>query len=413
MLRVEGRIANHDREFEGAIEINTETGLIELVGPRTGNSDLDLSGQIIFPGFGDLHIHAREDASQSQVYQEDFATISAAAIHGGVTHVADMPNNPVAPVDDARYAEKEKLTAKSAVHVTLYAGIGPETSPLLRHVPYKAFMGPSVGDLFFASQEQLEEVIAKYSGKNVSFHCEDPAILRESKGAATHELRRPARAEIAATEFALYLIERYDLTGKLCHYSTKGGLEKIAAAKARGARVTAEVAPHHLFFDDTMLTDENRLRLQMNPPLRGREDRLALIAALREGMVDYLATDHAPHTLDEKMNGRSGVPHLDTYGAFATWLMAEHGFSAKDIARVCAYNPGNFVKEFLPPGFGKGFGVIEPGYVGSLTILDPNAPFTVRREEMKTKCGWSPFEGYTLPGRVTYTILKGKVYPTG
>ena len=411
MLRLEGRIANFDREFEGAVEINTETGLIEHVGPRTGKSDLDLGGQIIFPGFGDLHIHARDDVSESQVYKEDFATISAASIHGGVTHVADMPNNPVAPVDDERYAAKEKLTAKSAVHVTLYAGIGPETNPLTRQGPYTAFMGPSVGDLFFASQEQLEGVIARYRGKNVSFHCEDPAILRESKGAATHALRRPARAEITATEFALYLIERYDLVGKLCHYSTRGGLEKIAAAKARGVRVTAEVTPHHLFFDETMLTDENRLWLQMNPPLRGREDRLALIAALREGLVDYVATDHAPHTIEEKMEGVSGVPHLDTYGAFATWLMAEHGFSARDIARVCAYNPGSFVKEFLPQGFGKGYGVIEPGYVGSLTILDPDAPWLVRREEMKTKCGWSPFEGYTLPGRVTYTVLQGKVYP--
>jgi len=411
MLRVEGRIANHDREFDGAIEINTETGLIEHVGPRTGKSDLDLSGQIIFPGFGDLHIHAREDASRSQVYQEDFATVSAAAIHGGVTHVADMPNNLQAPVDDAKYAEKEKLTAKSAVHVTLYAGIGPETSPLKRHAPYKVFMGPSVGDLFFSSREQLENVIAKYRGKNVSFHCEDPAILQVNKNAATHEQRRPASAEISATEFALYLIERYDLIGKLCHYSTKGGLEKIAAVKKRGLRVTAEAAPHHLFFDDTMLTDENRQWLQMNPPLRGKEDRLALIAALREGLVDYLATDHAPHTTEEKMNGRSGVPHLDTYGAFATWLMAEHGFSAMDIARVCSYNPGSFVNEFLPAGFGSGFGVIAPGYVGSLTILNPNAPTVIRREELKTKCGWSPFEGYKLPGRVTYTILKGNVYP--
>jgi dihydroorotase len=415
MLRVKGRIANHDREFEGAIEINTETGLIEQVGPATGKSDLDLRGQIIFPGFGDLHIHAREDASMSHVIQEDFTTISAAAIHGGVTHVADMPNNPVAPVDDAKYAEKEKLTVKSAVHVTLYAGIGPETNPLLRHVPYKAFMGPSVGDLFFSSREQLEKVIAKYRGKNVSFHCEDPAILEESKGAATHEQRRPAKAEIAATEFALYLIERYGLIGKLCHYSTKGGLEKIAAAKARGVRVTAEAAPHHLFFDDTMLTDGNRLWLQMNPPLRGREDRLALIAALRDGLVDYLATDHAPHFREDKMGGRSGVPHLDTYGAFATWLMAEHRFSSRDIARVCAFNPGAFVKEFLPTGlgrgFGNGYGVIEPGYFGSLTILNPDAPTVVRREELKTKCGWSPFEGYTLPGRVTYTVLGGKVYP--
>jgi dihydroorotase len=411
MLRLEGRIANHDREFEGAIEINTETGLIEHVGPKTGKSDVDLDGQILFPGFGDLHIHAREDVSQSQIYKEDFATVSAASIHGGLTHVADMPNNPVAPVDDAKYVEKEKLTAKSAVHVTLYAGIGPETEPLRRHVPYKAFMGPSVGDLFFASQEQLEGVIARYRGQNVSFHCEDPVILRESLGAATHEQRRPARAEITATEFALYLIEKYELIGKLCHYSTGGGLKKIAAAKARGVRVTAEATPHHLFFDDTMLTDENRLWLQMNPPLRGREDRLALIEALRTGLVDYVATDHAPHTIEEKMEGVSGVPHLDTYGAFATWLMAEHGFSAMDIARVCAYNPGAFVREFLPGGFGNGYGVVEPGYVGSLTILDPKAPFIVRREEMKTKCGWSPFEGYILPGRVTYTVLQGKVHP--
>jgi dihydroorotase len=411
MLRLEGRIANHDREFEGAIEINTETGLIEHVGPRTGRSDLDLDGQIIFPGFGDIHIHARDDVSQSQVYKEDFATISAASIQGGVTHVADMPNNPVAPVDDERYAAKERLTAKSAVHVTLYAGIGPETNPLQRHVPYKAFMGPSVGDLFFASQEQLEGVIARYRGKNVSFHCEDPAILRESTGEPTHEQRRPARAEITATEFALYLIERYELVGKLCHYSTKGGLEKIAAAKARGVRVTAEATPHHLFFDDSMLTEENRLWLQMNPPLRGREDRLALIEALRDGLVDYVATDHAPHTMEEKMEGVSGVPHLDTYGAFATWLMAEHGFSTQDVARVCAWNPGVFVKEFLPEGFGRGYGAVAPGYVGSLTVLNPNAPYVVRREAMKTKCGWSPFEGYTMPGRVTYSVLQGKVYP--
>jgi dihydroorotase len=411
MLRLEGRIANHDRVFDGAIEIDTNTGLITHVGPKTGASDLDLGDAIIFPGFGDLHIHAREDVSQSQVYKEDFATVSAASIHGGVTHVADMPNNPVAPVDDARYAEKEKLTAKSAVHVTLYAGIGPETKPLTRHVPYKAFMGPSVGDLFFASQEQLEGVIAGYRGCNVSFHCEDPAVLRESKGAATHEQRRPARAEITATEFALYLIERYELVGKLCHYSTKDGLAKIAAAKARGVRVTAEATPHHLFFDDTMLTDENRLWLQMNPPLRGREDRLALIEALRSGLVDYIATDHAPHTPAEKLEGVSGVPHLDTYGAFATWLMAEHSFTAQDIARVCAYNPGLFVKEFLPGSFGKGYGVVEPGYVGSLTVLQPDSPVTIERSAMKTKCGWSPFEGYTLPGRVLTTVSRGKVYP--
>jgi len=410
MLRVEGRIANHDREFDGAIEIDTDTGLIQSVGPCTGQSDLDLSGYIIFPGFGDIHIHAREDAGGSQTYKEDFTTISAAAIHGGVVQVADMPNNPVAPIDDASYSVKEQLTEKSAVTITLYAGIGPQTRPLNRHVPYKAFMGPSVGDLFFSSKQQLEDVIANYSGRNVSFHCEDPVILEANKHATLHELKRPASAEISATEFALYLIEKYELIGKLCHYSTRDGLPLIAAAKARGVKVTCEATPHHLFFDTTMITPENRQWLQMNPPLRGAEDRVALIAALKSGLVDYVATDHAPHTLDEKMAGASGVPHLDTLGAFATWLMAEHNFSTADIARVFSYNPGRFVREFLPGNLGNGFGSIEPGYVGSLTVLDSKKPYLVTRESVKTKCGWSPFEGYTLPGSVRYTVIRGRVY---
>jgi dihydroorotase len=271
-------------------------------------------------------------------------------------------------------------------------------------------MGPSVGDLFFSSQAQLEEVIAQYRGKNVSFHCEDPVILAAHAGEATHEQRRPAAAEVTATEFALYLIETYELQGKLCHYSTGGGLEKIRAAKERGVRVTAEVTPHHLFFDDSMLTEENRLALQMNPPLRGPADRVAMIAALKSGLINYIATDHAPHTLEEKAKGVSGVPLLDTYGAFATWLMAEHGFTAAEIARVCAYHPGQFVREFLPDGFGKGYGVVAAGYVGSLTILDLHTPWTVGRDEMKTKCAWSPFEGFTFPGRVRATVECGRVY---
>ena len=413
MLRVEGRIANEDTEFDGAIEIDTKTGLIASVGAREGRSDLNTEGCLIFAGFGDLHVHAREDVSKREMYKEDFASASAAAIHGGVTHFADMPNNPVAPIDDASYAAKEKLTVGAAVHITLYGGIGPGTRPLVRAVPYKAFMGPSVGELFFSSAQQLEETIARYRGCNVSFHCEDPLILDSSRGAATHEQRRPAKAEVSATRFALQLIERYELQGKLCHFSTGEGLKDVIAAKARGVKVTCEVTPHHLFFDDTMLNDDNRLWLQMNPPLRGREDRLAMIEALRAGEIDYLATDHAPHSLGEKGKGTSGVPHLDTYGAFTTWLMTEHGFTAQEIARVCAANPGRFVKPYLPQSYGKGFGRVEEGYVGSLTMLDLTKPYVVTRESLKTKCGWSPFEGVSFLGGVRHTVVRGRVYSQG
>ncbi len=411
VLRVEGQLVHEARTEEGAVEIDLASGLITHVGERAGRSDLDVEGCLIFAGFGDVHIHAREDTSGEEMHKEDFVTMSAAAIHGGVTHVADMPNNHVPPIDGASYAAKLTLVGRAAVHVTLYAGIGPETSPLSRNVPYKAFMGPSVGELFFRSPEQLEQVIAKYRGCNVSFHCEDPLLLEQHKSEALHERRRPAAAEVSATEFALRLIERYELVGKLCHFSTREGLEKIRAARARGVRVRCEVTPHHLYFDDSMLDTANRLALQMNPPLRSREDRLAMIEALRVGEIDYLATDHAPHTLDEKAQGVSGVPHLDTYGAFTTWLMAEQGFTAQDVARVCAANPGAFVREFLPADCGEGFGRIAEGYVGSLTIIDPRTPTTVRREDMQTKCAWSPFEGVTFPGSVCATVVRGRVYP--
>ena len=410
MLRIEGTIVNHDGQTQGAIEINPATGLIESVGKPKKSSDLDTTGCLIFPGFGDLHVHSREDASGTQNYKEDFLTMSEAAIAGGVVHVADMPNNPVAPIDDEKYAAKKLLTEKSLINVTLYAGIGPQTQPLKIRVPYKAFMGPSVGDLYFSSQEQLEQTIKRYEGQNVSFHCEDPVILEANKNAPTHEAQRPSSAELTATDFALHLIEKYNLTGKLCHYSIKEGLPKIKAAKARGVSVTVEATPHHLFFDDTQLTDSNRKWLQMNPPLRSPEDRLALIDALRSGDIDYLATDHAPHTIEEKEKGTSGVPHLDTYTAFATWLMFEHNFTSSDIARVCSYNPGRFVNEFLPDSLGKGFGVVAPGYVGSLTIVDRRYPHTIDRGAIKSKSGWSPFEGMTMPGRAKFTIVRGKVY---
>ena len=146
-------------------------------------------------------------------------------------------------------------------------------------------------------------------------------LLEQHRAAPTHEGRRPPECELSATRFALGLIEKYGLTGKLCHYSVGQGLPLIRDAKARGLAVTAEVTPHHVFFDTAMLTNANRPWMQMNPPLRGPADRAALLEALRDGTADYLATDHAPHTIADKEQGMSGQPHLDTYGPFVTWLL--------------------------------------------------------------------------------------------
>ncbi|MCH7687937.1 MAG: amidohydrolase family protein [Planctomycetes bacterium] len=403
---VAGRLVSPQRVWSGQIRIEEET--IVEVGDQLGTPDVEFHDDcLIFAGMGDIHIHARDDVSLQEVHKEDFCTVSAAAINGGVVHVADMPNNPAAPIDDDSFAAKQKHleSRKVPIQVTLYAGIGPETKPLSCSVPYKAYMGPSVGDLFFTSLEQLDETLARYRGCNVSFHCEDPELLEAHKDAATHESRRPPECEISATRFALQMIEKYNLTGKLCHYSVGEGLPLIRAARKKGLQVTCEVTPHHLYYDTSDITDENRKLMQMNPPLRSHEDQLAMLEALRDGTLDYLATDHAPHTLEEKAQGVSGQPHLDTYGAFVTWLIKEQNFRPERIAEVCSANPGRFVNPYTAP---RKFGRIEPGYVASLTVLNLERPVTIRTEDLKTKCGWSPFEGITFPGSVEAVFLNGR-----
>jgi dihydroorotase len=402
---IEGMLADIDGVRHGQVLI--EDGVIRAVGAALGKPQhIFAEGCLVFAGMGDIHIHAREDVTATQNYKETFATASAAAINGGVVHVADMPNNPAAPVDDASYAAKERLLLSQHLPVvfTLYAGIGPGTRPLGRDVPYKAYMGPSVGELFFSSLEELDRTLSAYKGRNVSFHCEDPLLLEKHKGATVHELRRPAECELSATRFALAMIEKHRLVGKLCHYSVGEGLTLIRAAKARGLNVTAEVTPHHVFFDTGMLTDANRPWMQMNPPLRSPADRLAMLEALRDGTADYLATDHAPHTIAEKEQGGSGQPHLDTFGPFVTWLLVEQGFTPERIAAICSANPGAFVNPYRAEKWGR----LQPGYTGSLTVLDWRRPTTVRRENLRTKCGWSPFEGVTFPGSVAAVFVCGE-----
>ncbi len=408
MIRIRGTIVAQGGTRGADVVINEATGLIEAV-DRLGSGPADYEAPeaaLIFPGFADIHVHAREDESGAHSYKEDFRTMSEAAIQGGVVHVADMPNNPVPPSDDIRYRAKEKLTESSLIPVTLYAALGPNTSPLSFPAPYKAFMGKSVGDTFFASREQLEAALERYRGQSVSFHCEDPGILDANKEKATHPLRRPPEAEISAVTTALELIERYELRGKICHASTARSVELIIAAKRRGIPATIEVTPHHLYFDDSA-------PLQMNPPLRTREDRFTLLEYLRKGDIDYLATDHAPHSVEERERGISGLPHLDTYGAFVSWLIKEKRFLPQEVLRAASANPGTFLSPFLGCGFGKGYGRIEKGYVGSLSVLDPSKSVTIAREMLKTKCGWSPFEGITFPGKVVATIVKGKIHRTG
>ncbi len=460
MVLVEGVIASHDKKpFRGVIEIDS-SGLIKSLSKPSKSKKADhVFGPecLIFPGFGDVHIHAREDETGKQVYKEEYKTAADAALHGGVVHVCAMPNTPNPVVSKERFDWHRKRIAELAHDVSIlnYVGIDSSTTPLGKpgeHF-YKLYFGKSVGDLTVTYGSELDVILSRYKGHNISFHVEYEPIILASAGGKTHSDRRPVEAVNEGLRILLPLIEKYKIRAKLCHWSTGGeSFEMIREYRKRGCDIVLEVSPLHLLFD-TAMTDINPelwTKIQMNPAIQAPEHRAALIKGLREGFIQFLATDHAPHTEEEKFsafakfksdftgktnkeiaqivresdkdtylntcteNNHSGAPWLDTYALVCTWLISEYGFTTQDIARVAAYYPGTFVnthlkRQFPRQNFGKGFGEIKKGFVGSLTVLNLKQKTIVIREELKSKCGWSALEERTMPGAVEAVFVRGKL----
>lgn len=408
---VRKRIINFDKGRITSVDSVTD-GVSAVHGADNYNDNF-----LIFPGFIDIHTHCREDTSGKDIHKEDYLTVGRAALSGGVVCIADMPNNPIVPRDLQSYNQKRCLAeSKCPIDVLIYAGISQAAEPFDGNLldsrikqcdrPYKVFMGPSTnhsGDLNFDDKIELLRTLGKYAGRSVSFHCENPTILDAMVKRSTHETRRPPDAEFTAIDTAIEIINSVGCRGKICHVSTQIGLESILMAKTAGVNVECEITPHHLYFDTEMLTDENRRWLQMNPPIRSRKDREFLLQAVKNGKFDYLATDHAPHTKNEKMRGISGVPTLDTYGPFVAWLLNQ-GVSAKVLFQMACQRPGEWIRQFWPE---RQIGRILPGYEASFTVLDLSKS-AIDGRPLYTKCGWSPFDLRNLPGMVQTVWLKGE-----
>lgn len=458
-VSIEGYIATHDKKpFKARITIDEASGLITNVAtPKKGSAADYTFGKdsLIFAGFGDVHIHAREDETGKQTYKEEYRTAADAALHGGVVHVSAMPNtpNPVTGKEQFAWHRKRVASIQHPVSILNYIGIDTKTKPLGRpgeHF-YKLYFGKSVGDLTVTYGSELDVILSKYKGQYISFHVEYEPIVQASASGKTHSDRRPVAAVNEGLRILLPLIEKYKIHAKLCHWSTGGeSFEMIREYRNRGCDIVLEVSPLHLLFDTSMTDADPSLwtKIQMNPAIQAAVHRDALIKALKEGFIQYIATDHAPHTEEEKFsafakfkgdypnadnkqiamdikkkdeklflatceeNGHSGAPWLDTYALVTTWLMHDHGFKPQDIARVSAFNPGRFVnpylkKQFAKQNFGKGFGEIKKGFVGSLTVLNIKGETEVRREGLKTKVKWSPLEGRTLPGALEAVFIRG------
>lgn len=463
-MKIAGTIAAHDKKpFTGIITVHDKTGLITDVqktkDPLTKLGEGDFyfgADNLIFAGFGDVHIHAREDQTGKQNYKETYATAAAAAQNGGVVHCCAMPNTPKPLTTAQDFAWHRAKVQKNGHGVSIlnYIGIDKNTKPLGKpgeHF-YKLYFGKSVGDLTVTYASELDTILARYKKHHVSFHVEYEPIVQASANGKTHTQRRPASCVNEGLRLLLPLIEKYNIQAKLCHWSVGGeSFDLIKEYQKRGCNIVLEVSPLHLLFDEDHTKQDPSLwlKIQMNPAVQAKEHRLALVKGLKEGFIQFLATDHAPHTVDEKytafeqfkneypnmslqdiaahlektnkalfdatcvQNNTSGAPWLDVYGLVCAWLMHAHNFSAQDIARVAAYHPGTFVnphlkKQFPKHNFGKGFGQIAKGFVGSFTVLNLKKKTIVNKDMLKTNIGWSPLEGMTMPGAVEAVFVGGK-----
>lgn len=385
----------------------------------------------IFPGFVDIHVHAREYASENpedsaskaaltkMTAKETFCSAGLAALNGGVTMYGAMPNDPEPPKDQASYQAKVNLAAQSPCPVIVFGCVCPDSSPW-EQIPYKVYLDAVSSVNTFSSWRDLETTLARFTAQSIFFHAEDPEILRANTVEGPRWLTRSPMAEVVAVERILEYTHRYGLRTHICHVSTKAALNLIDNYNRRASRrVTCEVTPHHLSFsfDNGSIycaINEDRIHdtsmLGSNPPIRSEEDRRFTLDCLRTGIIDILASDHAPHTIEDKVASAAGLPHLDTMGPFAGWLINTQGFSPERIAAAYSTTPAMIMGREMTDTQDL---LSSAGSSPTITILDLSRGTEAeslsedRGGMLMTKCGWTPYNGMTLPAATHSVFIDG------
>ena len=400
-------------------DVAVENGLIVSVDgpasqhPRTAADEvIDASGLHVLPGVIDAHVHFREPGS---THKEDLRTGSMACAKGGVTTFFEMPNTTPPAVDQAGVDRKLALAAqKSVVDFGFYIGATPTNTPWLakaERVPgIKVFIGSSTGDLLVDEHGVLERLFAETT-LPICAHCEDEATVRANlarveaegfpNGHADHSRVRDHAAAIVCTRRATELAVRHGHRFHVLHVSTADELPVIRHARPT---VTGEACPHHLFFS---ADDYARLGplVQMNPALKTKADGGALFDALLDGTLQMVATDHAPHTLDEKRRpypeSPSGVPAVENALALMLNEVNTGRCTLEAVVHWMCEAPA-FVWDVVNKGR------IAAGYDADLVLVDMEKRATVRNANQLTKCGWSPWDGEELMGWPVRTLVRGR-----
>ncbi len=387
---------------------------------------INLEGKWLMAGGIDAHVHFREPGL---THKADMATESLAAAAGGVTYVMDMPNTN--PATTTAQALKEKLelakgrtTGKIAFHIGATNSNAEDIVRLIQEgdasagicpddiAGVKVFMGSSTGNMLVDDNSTLARLFA-ISGKPVLVHCEDEQTIKENLEKAVekygedipfreHENIRSRSACIKSSIRALEMAIKHGTRLVLCHISTKEEMEMVRAAKLTNPSIIAETSCNYLWFSNE---DYDRLgsRVKCNPSVKRPQDREALRQGLADGLIDTIGSDHAPHLLSEKENkygkAPSGLPTIQQSLPVLLTIARQEEIPLTRIASVFSEKASEL--------YGLKTGKIAKGYAADLVVFDLNKEFTVRAEDQKGRCGWTPYEGAILNGVIEMVLVDG------
>jgi dihydroorotase len=381
------------------------------VGPAA--ETIDAQNLTLIPGLIDTQVHFREPGP---THKEDIESGTRAALSGGVTSILEMPNtNPVTTTPEALADKLARAAGRAHCHYGFFVGASPANADHLAEYEVlpgtpgiKMFVGSSTGDLLVDDEADLKRVFAS-GHRRIAIHSEDESRNRRMKSEMQptrphqHPHVRDEESAVIATRRLLKLSAEANRPIHILHISTASEPGIIAEAK-RDQDVTCEVTPQHLWFAGPDAYDRLGTLAQMNPPIRSADHREALWQALNAGVFDVFGSDHAPHLLSEKSEpypaSPSGMPGVETMLHVLLTFVAEGRLDLQTVVKMACERPAAL--------YGiKGKGRIEIGYDADLVLVDPSSSFTMTRDRVVSKCGWSPYEGETLYGRIEKVFLNG------
>lgn len=416
----DARLVNEGKIIEG--DLLVEDGRIVALGrvktPESKFEEVHLKGKWLIPGIIDDQVHFREPGL---THKANIQTESAAAVAGGVTSFMEMPNTSPPALTKELLEEKYAVAAKTS-HANYSFFMGASNDNLdevlrtdIRNVcGIKAFMGSSTGNMLVDNEKTLEQLFAQ-APTLIATHCEDEATVRENTAkfeaeygskatAALHPMIRSVEACYLSSSLAVSLARRYDTRLHILHISTAKETDLFRNdIPLKDKLITSEVCVHHLSFDDrdyALLGNQ----IKCNPAIKTKEDRAALWQALLDDRLDIIATDHAPHTLDEKFRpyfeAPSGLPLIQHTLLMMLNAMQEGKISLERIVEKMCHAPAECFR-LAERGY------LREGYWADLVVIDPDTSITVSKENILYKCGWSPLEGRSFKGVIDQTWVNG------